>query len=146
MGISVTAAHTIFIVALLVGGTALSAAVLRSHTVIAEARRADAGLRDDIAHTEMTFTDQTWAPPSDRISFDILNEGSVVLDVRELDFVVDGAWSTDKVDSGWTVDAATTNWWTPGGTLEISLSPFPGGEPANVVVAAENGVTAVWRE
>lgn len=145
MGISVTAAHTIFIVALLVGGSALSAAVLRSHTQVVEARRSDAALRDDIAHTDMTFTDERWAPPSDTISFDLLNDGSVVLDVRELDFVVDGVWSTDKVESGWTIGGASSNWWTPGSTLEISLAPFPGGEPEDVVVAAENGVTAVWR-
>lgn len=144
MGFSVTAAHAIFLVAMLAGGSALGLAIVQEHEATTEARRAEASQREAAVHTDISITDETWDPAFGRATFTIDNNGTTTLDVRLLDLVIDGVWTTDSVDAGWTVDGLATNWWPPATTLTLSLSGLLA-EPSDVVVATEYGTSTVWR-
>lgn len=146
MGFSVTAASVILVVAVLAAGSTLGAAVLRSHEGASEARRLDAKLQEAAAHTEIGVIASQWTAGQKRLTFDIDNNGTTTLDVRLLEFVVDGVWKTDKVESGWTVDAATTDWWAPATTLTISVRDTSwSSQPQAAVITTEYGAKAVWR-
>lgn len=144
MGFSVTAAHAILLVGMLAGGSALGLAITKSHEAGTDARRLEAAQRDAQIHTEIAITNATWDPVPGRATFLVDNNGTTTLDVRLLDFVVDGVWRTDLADTGWTVDGAATNWWAPATTLTVSLTGL-GAQPGHVVVATEYGTGTVWR-
>src|SRR5688572_30243217 len=98
MGFSVTAAHAIFLVAMLAGGSTLGLAIVKSHEATTDARRIEAAQRDAEVHTEINVRSQAWDAGLGRSTFIIDNNGTTTLDVRLLDFVVDGVWRTDLID------------------------------------------------
>src|SRR5688572_9961178 len=102
MGFSVTAAHAIFLVAMLAGGSTLGLAIVKSHEAATDARRIEAAQRDAEVHTEISITNAAWDGGLGRSTLTIDNNGTTTLDVRLLDFVIDGVWRTDLVDAGWT--------------------------------------------
>lgn len=144
MGFSVTAAHAIFLVAILAGGSTLGLAVVKNHEAGTEARRVEAAQRDAAVHTTINIYDQTWDGVLGRATYLVDNNGTTTLDVRLLDLVIDGVWRTDLVDAGWTVDGETTNWWSPATTLTLSATGLIA-EPSDVVMATEYGTSATFR-
>lgn len=144
MGFSVTAAHAIFLVAILAGGSTLGLAIVKSHEAGTEARRSEAAQREAAVHTKISITNQTWNGALTKATFRIDNNGTTTLDVQLLDFVIDGVWRTDLVTAGWTVDGVATNWWTPATTLTVSVTGLAA-EPSDVVVATEYGTSTTFR-
>lgn len=148
MGFSVTASHVIILVTVLSGASVLGAKYVGVQGEVEEGERAAARLREEQVHTSLYVVDDATYPRyvagPERFEVRIVNNGTTVLRLSEMEYFVDGAHVTSVVIQD-TVDGdASTNLWMPGQVLEVWLDPITS-SPAKFAAFAENGVGGYWR-
>ena len=146
MGFAVTASHLIFAVALLSAGSFATATYWKVSSDVEEARRAEAALVEELAHTSLVISGTpTYTGASLRFELDVKNNGSIVLEIDEFTYILDGAVHT-TIASGYPsiAGAAGTNLLLPGETKTVRLESVAS-SPNNAAVIAPNGVAAYWQ-
>ena len=145
MGFSVTASAVIFGVALLAAGSAATQAYWKVQGDVEEAKRLAAQRADDVAHTLLEWdAEPSYNGGPDRLTFEILNSGSTVVDISDLDYIIDGQWN-DALESGWPKvgGSTTSDVLLPGETLEVRMQPIAA-SPDTVKVVTGTGVSLYW--
>lgn len=129
MGFSVTAANVVFFVALLSAASAASTAYWTTASKLEESRRVDLELADRLVHGSMTVVISGCTGSCNsgtrQVTLDITNDGTTVLDYRNLTYVLDGRAYTvaDVSQASITAPSAvsSTNVVLPGETLRVVL-------------------------
>ncbi|MHB8606223.1 MAG: hypothetical protein ACYDCK_13315 [Thermoplasmatota archaeon] len=146
MGFSVTASVVILALGAFTMGSVLGGALFSSWDRLDASARDDWTLRLDALRTNVTVTSEAWDGTAHTITLDLRNSGATVLDPTHAEFVVDGAWKTDKATS-LTVNGASTTVWTPGDTLVAVLTDAGwASAPKCIEVVTGNGVATFWRD
>ncbi len=144
MGFSVTASNVIFIVAILGVGTVASSHYWTTTKVLEEAKDDRSSLLTDRQHTTMTLVGTpNYQNGPDRYTVTVINDGTTILKVSELDYIVDGVHNTD-VESTTVEGSASTDLWMPGETFVLQLRPITS-EPDYFAIIAGNGATMYYK-
>lgn len=144
MGFSVTSSAVIFGIALLAAGSAATQAYWKVQGDVEDAKRLAAERAEEVAHTEISWdAAPTYANGPKRLTFEIKNTGSTVIDVSDLDYIIDGRWN-DSIESGWPkVGTRQTDVLLPGEVLEVRMRTIST-SPSTVKVVTGNGVALYW--
>lgn len=129
MGFSVTAAHVVFLVALM---GAVGAAISSHYTTasdVEEARRLEAARAERLVHGRISLDvvscSDACAAGTREVILDITNAGTIVIDHRNLSYVIDGRTylAADVSSASITAPAAVagTDLVLPGETLRVTL-------------------------
>ena len=129
MGFSVTAAHVVFFVALLSAASAATTSYWTTASHLEEAKRTDLARADRLVHGSMTVVISGCSGRCNsgtrQVTLDITNDGTTVIDYRNLTYVLDGrAYTVADVSSASITAPATvasTNIVLPGETLRVVL-------------------------
>ena len=143
MGFSVTAAHVVFALAMLTAFSVAAGSYWQTQEHLAESRRLSDERVIDAAQTNLTLANYQYNSGSGgRLTFDLENTGSVVLDHTEFAYLLDGVIGGTMAAGYPLIDGAatTSSLLLPGEVLTVRLAPLSP-EPANVLVVAENGIT-----
>ena len=146
MGFDVTAANIIFFIAAITVSSAALGAYWHNADYVEDARRAEEARADERAHTNLTITDADYDLPSTTFTIDVKNTGSIVVDISELTYFVDGAL-VDASDYGSITvlgEGSGTDVLLPLETLEIEITSVTS-SPSYFQIVAENGAKANWR-
>lgn len=144
MGFDVTAVNAIFFVALLTAGSAWMGAQWKGSEANQELQREKAERHAEVAHTNISITSAVYSPGPTRFTVNIYNNGSTVVDVSDLTFLVNGRVITaSSIESVGVVGATTSDIWLPRETLEAKFVPVsPSPTRFKVVTAA--GAAGYW--
>lgn len=146
MGFAVTASHLVFALALLSAGTFAASAYWRINDDVEDARRVQAERAADVAHTTLAFegTPQ-YVPGAKRVTFEVKNDGTTVLQMSAFAFLVDGVWRNTDLAGGYprVFGESGSDYLLPGETMEVRIENVDQ-SPTNLAAIAENGVGAYW--
>lgn len=144
MGFSVTSSAVIFGLALLAAGSAATQAYWKIQGDVEDAKRSAAERAEEAAQTEISWdAEPSYANGPKRLSFEIKNTGSTVIDVSDLDYIIDGRWN-DSLESGWPkVGTRQTDVLLPGEVLEVRMRTIAT-SPSKVKVVTGNGAALYW--
>lgn len=148
MGFAVTATHLVFAVALLSAGSFAAASYWTISSDLEEARRAEARLAEEIAHTQiMMVGTPAYNAGADRLTFDVKNTGSTVLKLSGFSFLVDGVYLNGNLAAGYpsVSGSSGTDLLLPGETMNVRIESVAN-QPVNLRVVAENGVSTYWSQ
>lgn len=129
MGFSVTAAHVIFFVAFLGAGSAALSAYWDTADQVEDARRAEIERAASLVHgrieVEVAACSDACAAGTRQVTLDVTNNGTTVIDLRDLSYVVDGrTYTHDDVSSASVTQPSPvsgTELVLPGETLQVVL-------------------------
>ncbi|GEM_PF-649858 len=122
MGLSVSASAAIVMIGfVLVFGT-LYPAIESSQEIKNEARSQWLDWRDEKQNAEMSVDSVEYIEQDTRLNISLKNTGDTAFAISELEVLLDGVYSTDKV-TGYVVDQRieNTDIWNPGQDLNLTL-------------------------
>ena len=146
MGFSVSGSVAIISIGVLVAFGVMFPAVVDSSHQVSEAQSTQSERILDQQNTEITIDNATY--DGTNLTVDVVNEGTVALDVGETDVIVDGHYvdfepeettvyqTLNKSDGD-----ATTGVWLSGEVLEVTIAVDS--PPERVKVVTETGVSDV---
>lgn len=142
MGFSVSGSVAIISIGVLVAFGVMFPAVVDSSHQVSEAQSTQSERILDQQNTEITIDNATY--DGTNLTVDVVNEGTVALDVEETDVIVDGHYVTPDETTVYqslnkTGGEATTSVWLSGEVLEVTVAVDP--RPDRVKVVTETGVS-----
>lgn len=149
MGFSVSGSVAIISIGVLVAFGVMFPAVVDSGHQVSEAQSTQSERILEQQNTEITIDNATY--DGTNLTVDVVNDGTVALDVGETDVIVDGHYA--GLDPGATTvyptlnktdGDATTSVWLSGEVLEVTVAVDS--RPDRVKVVTETGVADVRRE
>lgn len=145
MGFDVTAAHVIFFIALLTGGSAAMGAYYDNAEHIEESRRLEEARTEELLHTNLTIVSASYNAGAGRFTLDIKNVGATVLDFTEFVYLVNGVYvPPTSVESATITGEPGTELLLPLETVQVKLKPIST-TPSYLKVVAANGASVNWR-
>lgn len=149
MGFSVTASHLILLVTGLAAGAVFTGAALHATDAVEEGQREAWRAADDLVHSNLSVLRSDGYPTYDaaqqRFKVKIQNNGTTVLEVDEITFVIDGSLvASGTIEQRSVSGAGTTNLLLPREVLEVWFKPVTP-SPTKLKAVAANGAAAYWR-
>lgn len=136
MGLSVSAATAIIFIAVVLVFGALLGAWDKGQDYLLDSQREIESRHADLLNTRVSIANVDQG----QNTITIINDGSVTLDVTDVDLLIDGVLSNDKI-SDWTVGGVSNTFiWMPTEELVLTLSFDIKGE--DIAVITGNGVVA----
>ncbi|NLI73463.1 MAG: hypothetical protein GX369_01645 [Euryarchaeota archaeon] len=136
MGLSISAATAVIFISAVLAFSGIFAVVSNAQDSLIDEHRDYLSRLDDKASTRLTISEIL----IDTDTISVMNEGTTTLDVREIDLLIDGILSNDRIESTRVNGIEETNIWMPGEMLEISVPEIP--IDAKIRIISSNGASA----
>jgi len=141
VGFSVSGSAAIISIGVLVAFGVMFPAVIDSSHQVSDAQSTQSERILEQQNTEIRINQSTYG--SGNLTVEVVNEGTVALDVDETDLIVDGAYLTpDNTTVYQSLDKTNgdtgTNVWLAGEVLELTVETD---EPDRIKVVTETGVS-----
>lgn len=149
MGFSVSGSVAIISIGVLVAFGVMFPTVIDSSHQVSDAQSAQSERILDQQNTDIRINQTSYDSGANELTIEVVNEGTVALEVDETDVIVNGTYETPNGTTVYqTLDKAngdsSTNVWLSGEVLEIVVGADS--KPGRVKIVTENGVADATEE